>query len=137
MPKNIFVDLNVIVDVLLERTGFEASSRVIESGELGNAQLYISAHMVTTFAYLLEAAKVPRPEILRHIHWILNLFTVVATDNSLLTTALKSRVDDYENAVVEQAAHTCGAAMIITRNVRDFRASIVRAITPEEYLAQV
>ena len=53
MPKNILIDLNVIVDVLLERSGVEASTNILELGESNDCLLYISAHMVTAFAYLL------------------------------------------------------------------------------------
>ena len=134
MPENILIDLNVIVDVLLERGGFETSRNVLELGESGSHRLFISAHMVTTFAYILEEAKVPRPEIWRHINWLLQIFAVVPTDGELLKTALKSRIKDYEDAVVEQAALTFGASAIVTRNVKDFKASAVRALTPEAYL---
>ena len=46
MLTNILVDLNVILDVFLERNGFKASSDVIQLGEV-NHNLYISAHSRT------------------------------------------------------------------------------------------
>ena len=33
MPTNILIDLNIILDVFLERDGFKASSDVIQLGE--------------------------------------------------------------------------------------------------------
>src|SRR3989344_4054093 len=132
MPKNIFVDLNVIIDVLLARDNFEASKKVIELGQRADARLYISAHAVTTFAYLLEGAKVPRPEILRHINWLLKTSYVIAVDGRLLDGATKSRLADYEDAVVEQAASKAGAKVIVTNNAKDFRASSVPARTPSQ-----
>jgi predicted nucleic acid-binding protein len=135
MPKNILIDLNVIVDVLLQRKGFKESLIVLELGESGSRRLYISAHMVTTFAYVLEEAKVLRPEIVRHLDWLLRSFTVVPINDDLLKKALKSRIHDYEDAVVEQAAISCSAAAIITRNVKDFKASAIRVVNPEEYVS--
>ena len=134
MPENILIDLNVILDVLLERKGFEASRDVIQLAEKDGLKIHISAHLVTTFAYLLEEAKVPNQEILHYIDWLLGIFRVVTTDESLLRSALKSGIRDYEDAVVERAAVTCQASVIITRNVRDFRASVVSALLPESYL---
>jgi predicted nucleic acid-binding protein len=134
MPENILVDLNVILDVLLERRGFEASRDVIQLAEKDRLQICISAHMVTTFAYLLEEAKVPKQEILHYIDWLLRTFRVVSTDEDLLRTALKSSIRDYEDAVVERAAVVCQASVIVTRNVRDFKASVVPALLPESYL---
>jgi predicted nucleic acid-binding protein len=134
MPENILVDLNIILDVLLGRKGFEASRDVIQLAEKGGLKIYVSAHMVTTFAYLLEEAKVPNQEILHYIDWLLGTFRVVSTDEDLLKTALKSGIRDYEDAIVERAAVMCQASVIVTRNVRDFKASVVQAMLPESYL---
>jgi predicted nucleic acid-binding protein len=134
MPKNILIDLNVILDLLLDRKGSDASRTVLELSEHEDNHLYISAHIVTTFAYLLEEAKVPTSQIRHHISWLVGTFTVVPVDNALLKNALKSRITDYEDAVIEQAAIICGATSIITRNVIDFKASTVPAFKPEEYI---
>lgn len=134
MPKNILIDLNVILDVLLERSGFESSQAVLRLGETASFNLSISAHIVTTFAYLLESTKVPKKDIARQLDWLLQTFTVIATDDKLLAAALLSRVTDYEDAVTEQAALAGGALVIITRNVKDFKNSAVPAMTPAAYL---
>jgi predicted nucleic-acid-binding protein len=132
MHKNILVDLNVILDVLLERRGYQSSQAVLESSLY---KIFISAHIVTTFAYLLENAKVPREEIKRNIDWLLNTFIVVATTDEILGKALKSDIADFEDAVIEQAALNCEAEAIITRNVKDFAKSTIHAVTPEAFLA--
>jgi predicted nucleic-acid-binding protein len=133
MPKNILVDLNVILDVLLERQGFEASRGILELQESAAYDLYVSAHAVTTFAYLLEHAKVSQPEIRRHVNWLLGTFSVIATTDEILKAAAHSRLSDYEDAVVEQAARACKASVIITRNTKDFKHSAVDALMPESY----
>jgi hypothetical protein len=50
---------------------------------------------------------------------------------------LKSRITDYEDAVIEQAAVICNAPIIITRNIKDFKASIIQVLTPEEYIKKI
>ncbi len=130
MPKNILVDLNVILDVLLERRGYRASQAVLELQETTGHRVFISAHVVTTFAYLLENAKVPQAEIRRHLDWLLQ-FSIVATTDDILKDALQSRITDYEDAVVEQAAVACKASIIVTRNIKDFTASSIPATKPE------
>jgi predicted nucleic acid-binding protein len=134
MPKNILIDLNVILDLLLDRKGSDASRTVLELSEHDSNHLYISAHIVTTFAYLMESSNVQISQIQHHINWLIETFTVVPVDSSLLKNALKSRITDYEDAVIEQAAITCGATTIITRNVKDFKASSLPALKPEEYI---
>ena len=136
MPKNILIDLNVILDLLLDRKGSDASKTVLELSEQDSHHLYISAHIVTTFSYLLEESNVPISVIQNHINWLIETFTVVPVDSTLLKHALKSRIIDYEDAVIEQAAIACGATAIITRNVKDFKASSLPALKPEEYISR-
>lgn len=134
MPKNILVDLNVILDVLLERSGYQAAQSVLELDGTKGYTLFISGHMVTTFAYVLEHAKVPRTEIHRQVDWLTRTFSIVPTDDTTLRNALKSLITDYEDAVVEQAAIACDASQIVTRNVKDFTQSSIPAVTPEMFV---
>lgn len=136
MQRNILVDLNVILDILLERPGYTASQAALESRSIGYT-LCISGHIVTTFAYLLEHAKVPHSEIRRNIGWLLQTFSVVATSDSILSGALESAITDYEDAVIEQAALQCKASVIVTRNVKDFAKSAVQAVSPEKFIGNL
>lgn len=134
MQENIFIDLNVVLDVLLERNGFESSRQILELNELTNFKLHISTHFVTTFSYLLEEAKVPFGDLRAHIKWLIETFNIVPADNLVLKNALKSHIKDYEDAVVEQTAILCKATTIITRNTKAFNASVIQALKPEDYL---
>lgn len=134
MRKNIFVDLNVIMDVLLQRGDTESARDVLRLGESDTHLLHLSAHSVTTFAYLLEREKIPHHEQVRQLHWLLHTFQIAATDDTLLVRALSSDIRDYEDAVVEAAASRCRADAIITGNIKGFVHSSVPAFTPKEYL---
>lgn len=137
MLKNIFIDLNVIVDVLLERQGFEASKEVILLGERGSYRLWLSAHCVTTLAYLLERAKLPPAQVLEHLIWVVDSFGIIPVNEQLLRAATLSLLSDYEDAVIEQAALKANAEVIATKNVRDFSQSVIPAQTPAQYLASL
>jgi predicted nucleic acid-binding protein len=134
MPKNILVDLNVILDVLLERRGHQASQIILELQQTTSHIIFISGHMVTTLAYLLEHAKVPQAEIRRQIDWLLQTFSVIPTSDEILKQAIESQITDYEDAVIEQAALACKASLIVTRNIKDFKQSVVSATTPESFV---
>jgi predicted nucleic acid-binding protein len=134
MPKNILVDLNVILDILLKRQGFEASKEVLLLHEMSGSKLFISGHMVTTFAYLLENAGLAPNNIKYYVEWLLDIFSVVPTNENILHDALENSMLDYEDAVVEQTALSCKAPVIVTRNLKDFAASRVPAASPETLL---
>jgi hypothetical protein len=53
----------------------------------------------------------------------------------VLDAALASKSPDFEDAVLAEAAHQAGAQAIITRNLKDFAHSPVRAYTPTQWLA--
>ncbi len=134
MPKSIFVDLNIVLDVVLQRSGWEVAEQVITQPLDSPLRMYMSAHCVTTFAYVLESAKVPHLQRQRQIDWLLHTFTIIPVGSELLLAAVTSKLTDYEDAVVEQAAFACNASVIITRNLKDFKLSLVPASLPEDYL---
>ena len=68
------------------------------------------------------------------VDFILNNFTIVPCDKTILSSARTLRFADYEDAVVAAAAKKAQCAYIITRNKRDFANSPVPALTPGEFL---
>ena len=48
--------------------------------------------------------------------------------------ALDWPMPDFEDALQAAAAVACGAQVILTRNVRDFKRSPVLAMTPEDFI---
>jgi predicted nucleic acid-binding protein len=137
MQKNILVDLNIVLDVFLERKGYAASQHVLELNESSIYKIYISAHAITTLSYLLESNKIGKDRLSKNINWVLQVFQTVSVDSKLLRSALLSNVNDYEDAVVEQSALACSAEVIITRNIKDFKFSRVPALTPEDFIKQL
>jgi hypothetical protein len=50
------------------------------------------------------------------------------------TGSLYSEIDDCEDAVIEVSSNINNVEYILTRNIKDFKKSIIKAITPEELL---
>ena len=65
---------------------------------------------------------------------IVKSFKVIETNEELLYKALASEIGDFEDAVIEASAKEKNASYILTRNIKDFKKSMVNAITPEELL---
>ena len=64
----------------------------------------------------------------------MNRFKVIEINENLLGKALSSEIDDFEDAVIEVSSKEKNAEYILTRNIKDFKKSIINAITPEELL---
>ncbi|MCL1818489.1 MAG: PIN domain-containing protein, partial [Spirochaetaceae bacterium] len=92
-------------------------------------------HEITTLYYFLNKAVKDKRKIKRSLSGIMNQFTVIEVNAELLNKALSSEINDFEDAVIEVSSYAKNAEYIVTRNTRDFRKSLVAAITPEELLA--
>jgi predicted nucleic acid-binding protein len=44
---------------------------------------------------------------------------------------------DFEDAMQVAAAHACGAQHIVTRNIKDYTRSPIRAVSPREALSRL
>ena len=135
--KKVLIDINVLLDFLAKREHHESAAQVIALCENKTIKGVISSHEVTTLAYFLTERYKTRKNSRTVISEILDLFTTVPVSETILRKALNSKIDDYEDAVIEQAALHEKAAYIITSNISDFKSSAVSAKTPSEYLAML
>ena len=129
------LDTNVVLDVLLDRTAFvDQSSQILDLVERGAVTGLLCATTITTLAYLAGKV-VGKQQATKQIRQLLSLFEVAPVTRAVLDAALASKAPDFEDAVLAEAALQAGAHAIITRNLRDFAHSPVRAHTPAQWLA--
>jgi predicted nucleic acid-binding protein len=130
----IMLDLNVLLDVLQKREPhYPVSAAVLEQMLHGDEVGALSAHAVTTVYYLV-ARYADRAAADRALSWLLRHLHVCTVGRKELERAQSLGWGDFEDAVVAAAAERSGCACIVTRNVKDFTASPVPALTPQEYL---
>ena len=130
-----FIDTNVVLDVLLARRPFvESASRVFALVEQSRIEASLCATTVTTVDYLLTQS-LSRDEGRQALRGLLDLFEIAPVNRSVIEKALQSKIEDFEDAVLEQAGRLTGAEAIITRNTKDFRKSSIKALDPTELLS--
>lgn len=131
----VLLDTNVVLDVLLAREPFVGDgAELIELIERKDIQGYLCATTVTTISYLLEKARDAR-SALDAIRDLLKICEIAEVNRAVLTSALDSSIDDYEDAVLYEAAVLADIDAIITRNIRDFASSQLPIRLPHEFLA--
>lgn len=128
----VLVDTNIILDVLCSRQAFlEDSARVLKLCEVLKISGYISALSVPNIVYImrkeLDAEKIK--EILEKLSLI---FTIADLKSADLKKAAHMNFTDYEDAVQSACASRIRADYIITKNIKDFAGSSVKAIKPSE-----
>lgn len=133
--KRILLDVNVILDVLLDRAPFaDSSSEVWAAIERGDAEGVISAHALTTLHYL-NAKAVGGRMARETTDGLMSVFEVAGVDDAVLNAALALNWGDFEDAVTAAAAKRAKCEALVTRNPTDFKGSAVRVLTPSEALA--
>ena len=131
----VLVDTNVVLDVLLDRSPFaNSAAQIFDQVEQGAITGLLCATTITTLAYL-AGKTAGRPGAVTQIRQLLTLFEVAPVTRAVLDGALASKMTDFEDAVQAESALQAGAEAIITRNLRDFALSPVRAHTPMQWLA--
>jgi predicted nucleic acid-binding protein len=129
------VDTNVVLDVLLARQPFvNASAEVFGLVEQSKIEGLLCATTITTIDYLLTQA-MPRPVARQALQKLMELFEIAFVNRAVLEEALKSKLADFEDAVIDQAGRLAGAEVIVTRNQQDFRHATLKVLGPDELLA--
>jgi predicted nucleic acid-binding protein len=127
----VLIDVNVVLDVLLDRQPHYAASAAVWSAiERGAVEGLLSARAVTTIHYLIRkeasAAKA------RHaLTAILRIFGVAMVDERVILAALEIQSPDFEDSVTAAAAELAECNLIVTRDPKGFRGSSVQALAPE------
>jgi predicted nucleic acid-binding protein len=68
---------------------------------------------------------------------ITDTFEVCAVNREVLRSALRLGMTDYEDAIHAASAFAEGLDFIVTSNLKDFKKSPVKAVSPAEFLKQL
>lgn len=128
----ILFDTNIVLDVLMDRLPYsDAAVELFSKVENGTIIGYLCGTTITTVFYLATKT-VGTAKAKEEIGKLLSLFEVAPVNRSVLESALALNFDNYEDAVIHEAACHVGADAIVTRNQKDFRNSRVSIYSSEE-----
>lgn len=126
-------DTNVVLDVLLDREPFATiGAQLFSHVERGACAGYLCATTVTTVHYLAKKT-LGTEEAHQKIRNLISLFEVAPVNRAVLESALASRLADFEDAVLHEAALHVGADGIVTRDPAGFKGARIAVYTPEEF----
>jgi predicted nucleic acid-binding protein len=132
--KTLLVDLNVILDYLNNREDFSNAEKILDYCIENQNCGFICAHEITTLSYFLNKKDKDSKKTRDTLSTILDTFRLIPTNEFILRLAIVSMINDYEDAVIESSAILAEVDYIVTRNIKDFTHSRIKAITPEQYL---
>lgn len=131
----LFLDINVILDVLSRREPwFEDSAAILSLLETDELDGVVAAHSVTTLFYVASKHLGQRRATARLLD-LLKLVSVSPVDQDTILRALALGWADFEDALQMLCADNAGADYIVTRNPGDFEPDSIPVLTPAELLA--
>jgi predicted nucleic acid-binding protein len=136
MRRRIWVDTNVVLDVILERDGFvEEASELFLLHESAEIEIIISTLSLANIAYVVKRrGKNPFLVIAGLLKWI----TVVSLERAHFEKNVNSAFRDFEDGLQYfSAADVARIEAIITRNTKDFKSSSIPVLTPAQFLKTI
>jgi len=132
--KTVYVDTNVILDVLLQNEGlWQDSLKVFRYVELGQVSAYASASSMTDIFYIVRK-KLTLPVARDAMEKLLDLFSIVGVDGDDLRSALSLPISDMEDALQAWCAIKAKADTLITSDPDGFDKVDIPVISPAEFV---
>ena len=131
----VLIDTNVLIDYLSGRKPYFKYADIIMKLCIDEKiDGYMAAHSIPNIFFILrkDYDSETRRMIIKSLFDILS---VCGIDESVLLTALDNeKFKDFEDCLQDECAFSVSADYIITRNVKDFSFSHVKAVTPTEFI---
>lgn len=132
---NVLIDTNVILDAMLSRSPFnEAAQKLFIMAAEEKINAYITANCVTDIYYILHKYLHDATRCKEELRKLFTLFNIMDITGSDCRRALELPINDYEDALLAACAKRGKIEYIITRNVKDFNNSPVKAVSPDDFL---
>ncbi len=132
--RKIFIDTNILLDVILHRADFYQQAAAIWADcESRKVQGYVSAISLNNMHYIMRK-KVDSDTALEYVRLVLNVFSIVPLDESILRLAVDLPQKDFEDAIQTFSAVQIKADCIVTRDKSHFSNHYMPVISPVEYV---
>ena len=133
--KNIFLDTNILMDILANRQPFyKSSSEIYKLGLRKKVVLYTSSNTISTLHYLLK--KLTTEENIRQsLDEVTTVLSIIPVDINIIKKSLKSNHKDFEEAIqIVSAQSVNNMDCIVTRDLKDYKFAEISVLTPDDFL---
>jgi predicted nucleic acid-binding protein len=136
--KKLFIDTNIVLDLLAKREPFyESSAKLFTLADRNAIQLSVSSLTFANTNYVLSKLKSANEakEILRKFKLLVQIVSLSEkiVDLALNDTAFK----DFEDGLQYYSAIESNQDIIITRNQKDFKSSLLSVMSAQEFLSSL
>ena len=133
--KNIFIDVNILMDVFADRQPFIKNSlRIYNLGVNKKIKLFTSSNTITTLHYLLKRI-ISEEKTRTALEHVIDYVSIIPIDINIIKKSLKSNHKDFEDAIQIVSAQSINDMdCIVTRDLKDFKNAEIKVYTPDQFL---
>ena len=134
MRKKVFVDTDIIYDLLAKRDPFYlAAARLFTLADEGKVQIFISALSLVNIHYLISKQQTEdeAKQILRKFKVLVH---VNPLNEKLIDLALNSEFSDFEDAIQYFSALQNDIEVLLTRNLKDYKKAQILVLTAQDFI---
>lgn len=132
--KNIYVDTNIVLDLLLGREPFlDEAKKVFSLSDAGLINLNVSSLTIVNASYVLSKNLSPL-EAKKRLANLKVLTQVLPLTDKIFDLAIASDFKDFEDGVQYFTALENAMDIILTRNKKDFKSSQLAIMSAKEYI---
>lgn len=132
--KKIFVDTNILLDLLFQRRGFFLDAkRLFNYSKSRNIDIFISAISINTIYYLLQK-KFTKEHSKHLLEYIYDITDILPFDENIIFLAHQSSFKDLEDGFQYFTAKEHHIPFLITRNIKDFAVDDLSVLSPQQFL---
>ena len=131
----VLFDTCVVVDILGKSSFFHDAFLAYDIALFKKMDVCLSVSSTTDIAYLLHSRGfMSRADARKMMSVVSDQFDMLDNIASDVERAAKSKMGDYEDALIAYAAWRNGVDFIITRNETDFKYSPVPVLSPTQFV---
>jgi predicted nucleic acid-binding protein len=131
---NVFIDTNILIDVIANRTDFvENSLQILRYCESKQITGFISALSIANIMYICKK-NILKEKLNSIVITVSKIFNIVDLTKKDILQALQNDYADYEDAIQIIAANKVKTDYIITRDTNHFNNSPIPVINPKNFL---
>lgn len=133
--KKVFLDTNVLLDVLLERHPFCQSAQLLWSkAEKKEIQAAVSAISISNVYFIMKKLSNNEKAQLA-VETLIKIFKIVEVNSRIIRKALKAQFSDFEDAIQYACALECKSEAIITRDPAGFKKGTLLVMECAQFLS--
>lgn len=133
MTKILF-DSDVILDFFFDRIPYSSDTeKILYLCEKKVLEGFVSPVAISNIYYLLRK-NATHDKVISSLEKLLSIVTVADMNQTIIETTLHSAFKDFEDGLQHYTAINANVQIILTRNIKDYKNSILPVMTPTDYL---